>query len=65
MIVKANVNGWSIVQTGNGVVAKQLGDSTLEVCLRYDFDGELVISVHKEGVDQPLFTATIEENDDE
>jgi hypothetical protein len=62
MRVKTNVNGWSIVQTGIGIAIKQLGDSTLEVCLSVDSDGELVINVYQEGVDQPVFIAKIEEN---
>jgi hypothetical protein len=63
MKAQAKINGWSILNTGDGIAAKHLGDVTLlEVCLSVDGDGELVIEVHQEGVDEPVFVANLRES---
>lgn len=63
MKAQAKINGWSILNTGDGIAAKHLGDVTLlEVCLSVDGDGELVIEVHQEGVDEPVFVANVRES---
>ena len=31
--VQAKINGWSALNTGDGIAVKHLGGSTLEVCL--------------------------------
>ena len=61
MKVQAKINGWSVVQTGNGIAAKHLGGSTLEVCLSIDGYGELSIQVHHESFDEPVFIANVME----
>ena len=63
MKAQAKINGWSILNTGDGIAAKHLGDVTLlEVCLSVDGDGELVIEVHQEGIDEPVFVANVRES---
>lgn len=63
MKAQAKINGWSVLNTGDGIAAKHLGDVTLlEVCLSVDGDGELVINVYEEGVDAPVFTANVRES---
>jgi hypothetical protein len=62
MKAQAKINGWSILNTGDGIAAKHLGGSALEVCLSVDGDGELVIEVHQEGVDEPVFVANVRES---
>lgn len=63
MKAQAKINGWSILNTGDGIAAKHLGDVTLlEVCLSIDSDGELVINVYEEGVDEPVFVANVRES---
>ena len=61
-MVQAKINGWSALNTGDGIAVKHLGGSTLEVCLSVDGDGELVIEVHQEGVDEPVFVANLRES---
>jgi hypothetical protein len=60
--VQAKINGWSALNTGDGIAVKHLGGSTLEVCLSVDGDGELVIEVHQEGKDEPVFVANLRES---
>jgi len=63
MKAQAKINGWSVLNTGDGIAAKHLGDSTLlEVCLSVDGDGELIINVYQEGVDEPVFVAIVRES---
>ena len=62
MKAQAKINGWSVLNTGDGIAAKHLGGSTLEVCLSVDGDGELVIEVHQEGIDEPVFVANLRES---
>jgi hypothetical protein len=59
MKTQAKINGWSVLNTGNGIAAQPISDSELEVCLSIDGDGELVINVYQGGVDEPVFVANV------
>jgi len=63
MKAQAKINGWSVLNTGAGIAAKHLGGITLlEVCLSINSDGELIINVYQEGVDEPVFVANVRES---
>jgi len=62
MKAQAKINGWSALNTGDGIAVKHLGGSALEVCLSVDGDGELVINVYQGGVDEPVFVANVRES---
>jgi len=62
MKAQAKINGWSVLNTGNGIAAQPLSDSELEVCLSIDGDGELVINVYQGGIDEPVFVANVRES---
>ena len=62
MKAQAKINGWSVLNTGDGIAAQPLSGSALEVCLSIDGDGELVINVYQGGVDEPVFVANLRES---
>lgn len=62
MKTQAIINGWSVLNTGDGIACKYVqGDNVFEICLNIIKDTEVLIEVHKEGVDEPVMIINVEE----
>lgn len=62
MKTQAIINGWSVLNTGDGIACKYVqGDNVFEICLSIIKDTEVLIEVHKEGVDEPVMIINVEE----
>jgi hypothetical protein len=61
MKTQAIINGWSVLNTGDGIACKYIqGDNVFEVCLSINEDNEVHVEVHKEGVDEPVMVINVE-----
>jgi hypothetical protein len=61
MKVQTIINGWSVLQTGDGIACKYVqGDNEYEICLSIIKDTEVHIEVHQEGVDEPVAVMSLE-----
>lgn len=61
MKVKTIINGWSVLNTGNGIACKYVqGDNVFEIYLDIIKDTEVFIEVHQEGVDLPVAVMNLE-----
>jgi hypothetical protein len=61
MKVQTIINGWSVLNTGDGIACKYVqGDNVFEVCLSIIKDTEVYIEVHQEGVDEPVAKMSLE-----
>ena len=61
MKTQAVINGWSILNTGDGIACKYLqGDIEYEICLSVSEDGEVLVNVYRDGVDKPVMVINLE-----
>ena len=62
MKTQAVINGWSVLQTGDGIACKYLqGDIEYEICLSIVKDTEVLVNVYRDGVDKPVMVINLEE----